>query len=99
MPAGQSLPGGTGCPGGELRPGAAQCCPPTCTAMGCINPRTRGQVRCRQDWERYQQRRPLTVTASHLNMLVTRLCPQQTAFTWENLNFSNTLERKYFTAA
>lgn len=36
---------------------------------------------------------------SHPNTLVTRLCSQQTGFTWENLNFSNNLERKYFTAA
>lgn len=37
-------PGGTRYSGGELRPGAAQYCPPTRTATGCINPRTHGQV-------------------------------------------------------
>lgn len=39
-------PGDTSCPGRELRPGTARCWPPTCTASGCINPRTCGQV-CR----------------------------------------------------
>lgn len=37
-------PGDTRCPGRELRHGTAQCWSPTCTALGCINPRTLGQV-------------------------------------------------------